>query len=1376
MNFWEILAQKHREFIAFAEEFRRLHASSEPLRSLFSSIERMLSILTDLENAPEQVTADRFVKAAKRLQKDQNNYLSYLRKHRPSPEEAELASKALPVIRQFLTADAKPLRESIAAMVDGLNEVEELNMDRVSERGRTSIQTKPQDYTIAKNTPTQCFGQLLWVGELEALAERTNQRTQLFLDSEAYQKKQRLLHELERAEAATQTRYARLMAMRERQLTQVLTDTYNTLLSRYADQPDSHHKALQALVIDKSYLNAQNFFAFKAELMQGPLERPLRYCTSRFVPRQAAADAAALLNGDTERRLRTTRSGTEALQNADQNALEAMKSSGLPMNEFARNVYALSRRIAADPDRSASEFYSIARQLALLEKQNHENPGDPLYQKRLRACEFTARAYLQHHREVPFSPKGKRRVAIARDVLQLCTQRLHATAPRTEEVAPDRAAELEQLQNKSANELAELARYQSRIGTARIDPPVPAPRSEVGDRKDDEQRRFGHHLYNFFVGVAQISTALPTNLVGAGMWVWDRVWGKKKHSAPAAFEAEHVPGLAGEKYKEPEPGKIITDKRRIPLVFETPIPEDPNQPITLSFEVDQPYEGSDVGSNWTATKVGHAFLTLKYSKINPLTGKMERFRTSFGFYPKKLGPIMTVGSATIGTKVQGAIHDDCAHAVSVGSTVTITPQQFNDIIRFTGEYEKGGYNMIDRNCTDFAIDAIRHAGIKLPELEKVERVSLTNKGFLLGAAMTVSDMFQGHLLTHVLTKRRMKDAADKADITQYSRIGQNMASSEDVERMKDSHLKYNLRLKGYAPGETAEAIRGSYSFELHSSKYFGTKETRRAAFDALPENERKQEYDRSKLSSASETDEMLEKDRHTFLVNLMRQEVPRLRRKIEAVYGKKNPEINAVIERLGRFQQTAIDAIEKYTQAGIDCISQGLLPLTSKEIQVALRDGTKHMNNYIQELNTIFHDVFKSDSRLNIPFQNTVSLIERLREEFYSVYASSQKFEDVVFPLDPLLSFEETDNKNITTAKKLEKQIIDQTRNVSHALWLADHVSCSYGLINPKNNRPSSFEATPRQVLALMMMSDAPNDLAWELTKVQKNHSIKNAFDAMCNALDTMHDGHEFSDAELKAVFTRLPKLERSKGVLVPSPSKIYQAFALEAILGKNFLDGIHDIFTADCNAYPDPLFPTEDISELANHIEMLQLQLEQPEQLSVQERQQLEATLADLMQKYDQNDPDKLRANEDSFAQAFCRKVLDHLDKKLEALPPEKKEKLNHVVDIIADGMMEQMQNPIPEARARCVAQAKEYLTESIRTGYLNYACQKEYLTLSDDIMTSFAMPSLAASTDAIMMTDKWKPTMLQQQRIRSHSVAHAAPKAEVQPIHRSNSIAGPH
>lgn len=1366
MNFWEKLAQQRSGFSDALSGLLALKRMGEALDDrydgLIGALQKIVAMLdnfsTDVRRIDQKAVADTHKQLSKAI-KD----FARIRSMQDGPlEEDGIIRSLLNNFEAYQNDSLKPLIEALHTMQSNVAADFSVNMEKAIEDGRKHTMFSTDEDDPDEFSDRNVVGRLLWVGESMALASSVEQYDAVRL-SKAYPLYEVMLRKMEESDPEKQLRYARLIASRETQLIKDVYQTRERLQKLYDGDSDKQRKVTEALIADKSYLAAKSFYAFKETLLNNPaLGEPMRIVTQNYItPFIKGTPVSELVNGTLEQRLELSRraSSQEALQHQLENALTAFETTGIPMNAFSRELFELGTRFAKDPKRSsASPFFGIAAQLFELENKNLNDINSDEVQKQIRICYFTAKRYLATHRTVPYTANGKARVAIAKEVALLMRSKLSPEYLTSIEQQGAMPALPEALNARGARLLAN-------VGTANIDTEVPEKRSTMpleSIRTDPKYRKDLHKFYSMLTGIEQVTTGLPSNIIGGGMWLVRKLKGKSQAQREApSYDDEHVPFMREEKYREPEPNQLITDKRRIPLVWERRIPEDADQGPTLTFEVDQPYEGKAYGLGTDPNNVGHAFLTLRYSKINPMTGKRERYKTSFGFYPKYDGKMMGYLGAMIGSAVPGRIKEDFEHPVSVGATVNITTEQFNDIIRFTGSYEKGGYNMATRNCTDFALEAVKHAGIRIPELENVEKVDVTNKG-PLGLGIGLVHPFTGHLLLNELHKKQILERMERKDNSQYTHIGQAEANKEDWERC--SHTQLNNRLRGYAPGATGEAMRSSFAFSLHSKKYLGTKAVRRNTYEAFLNTivNRRVEEDIQKehledmdemaldriraekksamlaeykadlkdrglsskdvLSDSDKINRFRLEEESTFLLEMLKQEKARLRRKIEDVYGRDNVSLNQVLDNMDTLHTQMQEAIEKMVTEEVTNakISD---PKARPGAMDTMTEITKALNGYASDLNGIFHRVFESDPGVNIPFQNMVSVIEHLRDHVEFAYDQACRMDQVVKMVAGAPDSRESQEKNY----EFEQQLCNPERDASHAVFNAKFNRITYSFLD-KNSKMVNYQMRPAELLSAMMSFDDPKEALQRIAISEDSDKPDSKAEAMKylratteKALETFLDGHEYTDEELKAVFYRLPKLEQSLGINSNQPSAYYQTMALSAILGENFLGALDkdlnkyfmDLIESKGDALKIPCDPAE-YNEwlilatsgdrrfaLANRDNLSASDKKSYDewQEAHQKLEQMNLTLNDLDGK-----EDLLKETLDNFANT----AKERLNQKLNTLPEDKKKKLYHLTNLMGNSLYSERQDKAEAALKQCYGKAWKDLGEIITKRYMPSLCEK--------------------------------------------------------------------
>ncbi|MGE8525340.1 hypothetical protein [Chryseobacterium rhizosphaerae] len=123
----------------------------------------------------------------------------------------------------------------------------------------------------------------------------------------------------------------------------------------------------------------------------------------------------------------------------------------------------------------------------------------------------------------------------------------------------------------------------------------------------------------------------------------------------------------------------------------------------LVIHVDQPGKGGD-RDIYEPGDSGHAFITLNRKNTDGTTDTK-----TFGFYPypQSVNPIAS--------EENGKIKDNTGHEQEVVQTRPITEKNFNDMLDFVESKKNTKYDLNTNNCTDFVINAVAVAGVKLPK-------------------------------------------------------------------------------------------------------------------------------------------------------------------------------------------------------------------------------------------------------------------------------------------------------------------------------------------------------------------------------------------------------------------------------------------------------------------------------------------------------------------------------------------------------------------------------------------------------------------------------------------------------------------------------------
>jgi len=473
-----------------------------------------------------------------------------------------------------------------------------------------------------------------------------------------------------------------------------------------------------------------------------------------------------------------------------------------------------------DDTRDASPSYNAVRN-SLLEfcALDQDKTAEDEYRRKLSKAIDCAGAYLRDHRKSPHSKKGIERVASIKELHTLLTNRQTEIEAARNSVNDKNIADQQQVvgsiidskgihASEIDEEVLKLARLQANISPSKMiakqNDFVPKPSNEMlssGKKK--------HQAFSVLYATAGTVLGGATYILGAPFHA------NFKKPVIQPLSKNHIPGYSKDTFfkdinpdEEPDGQDLITDVRRIPLVYETMIPEDPNQGPTISLNICQDVEGETrsvvYGKDANGEKgaqMGHGFVSLCYSKKDPLSGQLRRYKTTFGFYPKGgfVGPNHQAAMLMEGRHIPGQIVNDDGHAFSISETHPITNKQFNKIILAAQNYADEGYNYVARNCSTFVHDMAELAGVDVSKT--FHQADLTSN--FMGAPLTFFGTFGGKIM-HKFSDNDYKNKAGKNDLD-YSRFGHKMVTDNEMKLLEKD--QFNMRLIGYSPSHVASSMR-----------------------------------------------------------------------------------------------------------------------------------------------------------------------------------------------------------------------------------------------------------------------------------------------------------------------------------------------------------------------------------------------------------------------------------------------------------------------------------------------------------------------------------------------------------------------------------------
>ncbi len=331
----------------------------------------------------------------------------------------------------------------------------------------------------------------------------------------------------------------------------------------------------------------------------------------------------------------------------------------------------------------------------------------------------------------------------------------------------------------------------------------------------------------------------------------DEVEKEKLPKAQSKRQHEYVPGRGMEKFLEEDGTKeVYSDVRRGPLVWEKLTAGDPEEPPEIAILVEQSQRGSSAALD--SEELGHTMIGLTYSRYNPSTRRKERYQIRMGFYPgggmvNQTGTIAMAGGAIM----TGSLQNDAGHHYDIARRYQVTNEQINKVLRAAETYADGGYGYYQRNCTTFAIDMAKEAGLEIGKLEKDE-MRFVNGTWMkqeFGQSLAAYSYYGGASI--------VAGKMDKDDLS-YMNYGQKMATKEDLDRYYETAMHENIVREGYSPGALGEVLRSSDEGEIDAFYLEHRGKTQMSISDAVNDTGEKLWDEISKYIPA---DKMTEEDR-----------------------------------------------------------------------------------------------------------------------------------------------------------------------------------------------------------------------------------------------------------------------------------------------------------------------------------------------------------------------------------------------------------------------------------------------------------------------------------------------------------------------------------
>ncbi len=485
----------------------------------------------------------------------------------------------------------------------------------------------------------------------------------------------------------------------------------------------------------------------------------------------------------------------------------------------------------------------------------------------------------------------------------------------------------------------------------------------------------------------------------------------------------------------------------------------------------------------------HAFIGLSYSRYNKITKRKERYQLRIGFFQGGGIADNTELAMTGGAMIAGQVKSDYNNVYDVARRYQVKPGDINKILRAAEKYADKGYGLYKRNCSTFVVDMAKTINLPIAkEFKEKELVMKGKNGLIAETAMAVSKA--GYYLGANAISSRM----NKMDLS-YQNFGQKMFTKEDLKRYYKTAGSAPIVKKGYSPNAIGETARDSKSGGDLTAHYL-------------------------------EHDNLGNKQLRDALV----AEGPKLWEEISKVLpqGVRTPvdvEMQTILTTLRDGGLTTL--LNPHT------ISPTLARVTHRNITTAMK-----------KLNAYYRDVLGSDTRLNLPVMNMLSLYETTLGVVDLAY-QNVIFMDSKGDAGALRHFFINGNYTVSLEEDGELEIFAKMSPGQYEGYL----------MMGKTPEQIVKERSRFNFLAGKKDRASKKEKA-ELGKLRRDAELANDF---ANANRYLLEKNEFNEKDLNYAFSELPAKEKQVkedamigGILLEkrSPSMIYQAVVLEQVFG----------------------------------------------------------------------------------------------------------------------------------------------------------------------------------------------------------------------------------
>lgn len=296
----------------------------------------------------------------------------------------------------------------------------------------------------------------------------------------------------------------------------------------------------------------------------------------------------------------------------------------------------------------------------------------------------------------------------------------------------------------------------------------------------------------------------------------------------------NIPGWDGAKFSPAATRgeDVMADFRRVPTVWSRltaakaaePVQKDgkeeekPLDPV-VSVLVEQPKSGSAQAMD--GGEMGHTMIGIEYSRKSAISGRYERYKVQYGFYPAGSTTNLSGGMMMLrhNAIMPGQLSDDYSHKYDVSRRYPASPKQVNAIFQASEKYAEGGYGYYDRNCSTFVKEMVVNTA-HLATGGEIFKQSEVGFSHFANFGMFGAEAFEQNARAGAETT--LMDLAKKNDLS-YQNYSNKRATARDWVNYKNSIKKSSgLTKETFVPGEIGEQLRrmdGDQAGEIGSYKY-----------------------------------------------------------------------------------------------------------------------------------------------------------------------------------------------------------------------------------------------------------------------------------------------------------------------------------------------------------------------------------------------------------------------------------------------------------------------------------------------------------------------------------------------------------------------------